>query len=378
VIGPLLDRGELRDLIDRIDEKYRPVWDERPDDERLALAAYFLPHRSRKHVLQPSRPRVIAWYCPFASQHVFPSGHRYCVNVYSGCAHECVYCYAGSYQPETARRKDNFRRKMDRDLEELDRFGVPPAPVHLSNSTDPFQPLEKEHGDAGFALGRILARRHRFTTVTVLTKNPLLPVRLGYIELFRDLGDLPTWHPRRREFRRRHLPGFQVEVSLAFRQDKARAAYDPHAPSVTQRIKGIRELARAGIPLVLRIDPLFPRSPLIDGSRKTLSDFGLPEAQTSKDLDYLVALAADVGARHVVYSVMKVVQPMRRRLSGPMASFRDVYTAMSAPAKPVFRGGSWRLPWTVAEARVVEPFLNLCAKRGVAAKFCMRNLIETP
>ena len=28
------------------------------------------------------------------------------------------------------------------------RAGIPPAPVHLSNSTEPFQPLEKIHGHA--------------------------------------------------------------------------------------------------------------------------------------------------------------------------------------------------------------------------------------
>jgi DNA repair photolyase len=370
--------NEMKNLIDRVDEKYLPVWEALPPEERGPVAAYFLSRRSRQAVLKPSRPRVIAWYCPFASQRDFPSGHRYCINVYTGCAHDCLYCYANSYQPSVARVKENFRRKMELDLEDLEEFGVRAAPVHLSNSTDPFQPLEEENGNTKFALEGILVHRNRFTTVTILTKNPLLPVKLGYAKLFQELKDLPDSHPRHGAFQKKELPAFQVEVTLAFWRDEARAAYDPHAPSVEERISGIRELAELGVPLVLRIDPLFPRSPLTEDSAKTLADFGLPEAQTLDDLESLVRFARDVGVRHVVYSAMKVVQPMRRKLSGPMKSFRMVYREMAAPGKPVFRGGSWRLPPDVAMRRVVAPYLEICSKHGVRAKHCRANLLETP
>ena len=59
--------SEALSLLERIDEKYKPVWDGRHPDERTALAQYFLPHSSRKPVLAPTRPRVVKWYCPFAS-----------------------------------------------------------------------------------------------------------------------------------------------------------------------------------------------------------------------------------------------------------------------------------------------------------------------
>jgi hypothetical protein len=38
---------------------------------------------------------------------------------------------------------------------------------------------------------------------------------------------------------------------------------------------------------------------------------------------------------------------------------------------------SWRLPGAVARDHVVAPFLEICAARRIAAKFCMRNLVET-
>lgn len=83
----ILSNDEAMDLVAKVDDKYRPAWQGRPADEQVAMALYFLPHRSRKPTLVPTRPRVIKWYCPFASQCEFPTGHRYCINVYTGCDH---------------------------------------------------------------------------------------------------------------------------------------------------------------------------------------------------------------------------------------------------------------------------------------------------
>ncbi|MEI8198111.1 MAG: hypothetical protein WCI73_19625 [Phycisphaerae bacterium] len=365
-------------MVPRVDEKFRAVWQGRPAHEQVALALYFLPHRSSKPVLEPSRPRVIKWYCPFACQKTFASGHRYCINVFTGCSHCCVYCYAAVYEPEHPGCKRDFEALIRKDLEDLERFNVPPAPVHLSNSTDPFQPLEEQSGHTRYALEQILAHRHRFTTVTILTKNPLLPVRLGYVELFRRLGELPSAHPHYERFRQAGHPGFCLEVSLAFWNPEAAARYDLGAPTVEKRIEGLRALAALHVPLVLRIDPILPRSPLTENPSQSLADIGLPEAQSLDDLEKLVLLAKELGVRHVVYSPMKIVKPRGRSLSPIMQALRHAYEIMAAPERLDWHGGSWRLPRPVAEARITRPFLDLCRKHGVPAKFCMSSLVETP
>lgn len=369
------DLEESLSLVDRIDPKYRAVWDGRPLWERVALARYFMPHNSRKARLAPSRPRMVKWYCPFAAQCNFPSGHRYCINVFTGCAHHCEYCYARAYEPDTATPKRDFAKLIVKDMEDLERFDVPPAPVHLSNSTDPFQPLEVKTGHTKFALQRILEHRHRFTTVTILTKNPLLPVNLGYVDLFKALGSSPR---AACDSRGDGYPSFVVAVSLAFWHEQARSRYDPGAPTTKSRIEGLRALRAASIPLVLRIDPLFPRSPLTDRPGQTFADFGLPEAQTMEDLEHLVMLAKDLGVQHVVYSPCKIAQPRGRKLSPTMQSVRALYKAITVPEKPVFHGTSWRLPPSINEEHIIRPFLKLCSKHSVAAKYCKQDLIETP
>lgn len=203
-----LTSAEALSLVKRIHKKYAPVWENRSRKEKVALAQYFLPHNSTKPVLKTTRPRIVNWYCPFAWQEDFPSGHRYCINVYTGCDHKCVYCYASGYEPTKANIKENFKKLILKDMEELELFNVPTAPVHLSNSVDPFQPLEKRFGHTKYALEQILAHRYQFTTVTILTKNPLMPVQLGYVDLFKQLGKLPADHPKYEEFSKEHLHGY--------------------------------------------------------------------------------------------------------------------------------------------------------------------------
>jgi hypothetical protein len=216
-------------LARRVDPKYRPVWAGRPAAQQAALAWYFLPHRSAKPLLGPTRPRAVKWYCPFADQRAFASGHRYCLNVYTGCGHGCVYCYAAGYASMGPRPKADFRRLLRRDMDDLEAFDVPPAPVHLSNSTDLFQPLEARYGDARAALEQILAHRHRFTTVTVLTKNPSLAASAGYLGLLRELSRLPANHGKSPGPARPEVLDLCVEVSLAFwRRDVAAACRGPH------------------------------------------------------------------------------------------------------------------------------------------------------
>ncbi len=373
------------ELSDRVDPKYKPVWGGLAPRDQAALALYFLPHSRRRpsqsedeappKTLLPTRPRAVRWYCPFAYQTEFPTGHRYCVNVYTGCAHRCVYCYAAGYVREGEHNKQRFNTAVDRDMADLEDYDVPSAPVHLSNSTDPFQPLEERHAHTRYVLEQILAHRRRFTTVTILTKNPALPVTRGYLDLFGALMSLPDDHSRAAGLRKTCLPSFLVEVSLAFWREEARVAYEPCAPSVASRVEALRSLRAAGIPVVIRIDPLFPRSPLPSGL--SLGSFGPPEAQTPDDLEHLVALAAEVHAEHIVYSPVKVCKPLGRMLSGPMLAVKLAYEAMASPNKLDFHGGSWRLPWPVAKAELIAPFLQICERHGVHAKYCKQNLLET-
>ena len=117
LFGADIDNG-LK-LADKINPKYQQIFQSLGPEQRAALAWYFLPHQSRKQVLGVTRPRILKWYCPFANQKDFPSGHRYCINVYTGCGHKCEYCYAAGYEPDQPNCKNTFENKLLRDLDDL-------------------------------------------------------------------------------------------------------------------------------------------------------------------------------------------------------------------------------------------------------------------
>jgi DNA repair photolyase len=368
-------------LAARVHLKYRPVFDEMNEKDRAAVALYFVPHGSKKDSLEVTRPRVVKWYCPFADQREFPSGHRYSINVYTGCEHRCQYCYVTGYSNRQPDCKNRFRQDLCRDLEALEAFDVPPAPVHLSNSTDALQPLEQSHRHALFTLQKLAEHRNRFTTVTLLTKNPAALTHERYIHQLRRLNMLPTDHPKRSWFDKTGLPPLRLEISLAFFNDEHRRLLDPAAPSVESRMEAIRQLRNEELPVFLRIDPLFPRDPL--GGGKTMADFGLPDLQPMDDLESLIRFAQEVGIQGIVYSVAKITRPQQGDLPPLIEQMKHAYQHLAqrqiAPhQRLVFRGGSWRLPESAANQEIVEPFLQLCGRYSMPVKACKANLVATP
>jgi DNA repair photolyase len=356
LFGMDIDSG--LELADKVEQKYKPAFDKFSDRDKAAISLYYLPRNSSKQTLGVTRPRIIKWYCPFADQRQFPSGHRYCINVYAGCSHRCRYCYAQGYEPGEAKCKDDFKKKLLKDLAEIEELNLPPAPVHLSNSTDPLQPLELEQKLTLYTLEQLQRYRRYFTSVVILTKNPAILTRPEYLVVLNAL-----------------LPLLRIEVSLAFSKEDDAEFYDPGAPAVANRMAAIKKLRQNGIPIVLRIDPLLPRNPLPFG--KSLEQFKLPDAQNLKSLNELVNFAADNAVLHVVFSVAKIVVPRNKPLCETMSRLRQVFELMSQPEKPVFRGGSWRLPSEIAKTHIVNPLLEICKGYDMEAYFCKQNLLLT-
>jgi DNA repair photolyase len=364
------------ELYKRLDPKYAPAFEKFSSEDKASLAWYFLPHSSRKDVLGVTRPRVIKWYCPFADQKDFPSGHRYCINVYAGCSHNCRYCYAQGYEPNEAKCKDGYKKKLLKDLSEIEDFNLPPAPLHLSNSTDPLQPLELKQRFTLYTLEQVCKYRKYFTTITLLTKNPAILTEPAYLKALKILNELPEDLPGKDSLISKSLPGLRVEVSVAFHEQQNATFYDPGAPTIASRLSAIKTLRKTGIAVVLRIDPLLPRNPLPNG--KTLNDFQLPDAQSLSSLESLVHFAKKNQICHVVYSVAKVVVPRYKPMTEQMNRLKQVYEYLADGNKLVFRGGSWRLPQNIAKTHIVDPFIEICNKYDMKACFCKQNLLETP
>jgi DNA repair photolyase len=348
-------------LLERVEERHRPLFDGLDRETASRVLAYFLSAPRSPLASPQPRTRALALYDPFADRRAFPAGIRYCLNVYAGCGHGCRYCYVRNYVPRTTegRPKPDLPRQLERDLSAIRALELPRTPVHLSNSTDPLQwPLEASKRHTLEALERIEANQGLFSTVTVLTKNPLPLASPEYLAPLRGL-----------------VRG-AVQVSLAFWDDERRRLFEPGAPSVEERMEGMRRLREEGVCVELRMDPLFPREPLpaeFFGSPRLL-DYGAPMAHTWDDLRRLVDFAADIGCRRVISSPLKV--PCGRHASRDFVQMMRPLYREAAGGGPHVRSFALRLPDAYINDHLLGPVRDYCRERGIAFQSCKLNLVH--
>jgi len=189
--------------------------------------------------------------CPF----------KYTVNPYTGCAHGCLYCYASSYIRNffNPRPKKDFLKVAARDLSKI----PPGSIINISSSSDPYQPLEAE---------------------LKLTRALLEAIPGGYVVEVVTKSDLVA-----RDADLLSRKASVVSLTVTTMDESLAARLEPRAPKPSRRIGTMETLSKAGVPVVLRLDPIVP---------------GLND--DAESIRAVVEEAAQAGTRHVVTSVYKV------------------------------------------------------------------------
>ena len=154
---------------------------------------------------------------------------KYSLNPYTGCGHRCLYCYATSfiknfYRP---RPKKDFLKIVERELKKLPENSL----ISLSNSSDPYQPLESTYKYTRNFLEFLAEKNYR---ILIITKSDLI---------LRDL-DL--------------LKNLRCAVSITITSKTLTSKLEPGAPSYKKRINAIKSLYKSNIPVSVRLDPVIP------------------------------------------------------------------------------------------------------------------------
>jgi DNA repair photolyase len=154
---------------------------------------------------------------------------KYSLNPYTGCGHRCLYCYATSfiknfYHP---RPKKEFLKIVEKELKKIPEGSL----ISLSNSSDPYQPLEKTHKLTRKFLELLLEKNYR---ILIITKSDLV------------LRDLEL------------LTKLRFAVSLTITSKTLYPKLEPFAPSYEKRLQAIKVLSEAKIPVSVRLDPIIP------------------------------------------------------------------------------------------------------------------------
>jgi DNA repair photolyase len=196
------------------------------------------------------------------------------VNPYQGCEHGCIYCFARpSHAYWNLGAGLDFETRIfhkpglaQRLVEELAAPGYVCKPINLGANTDPYQPAEREHRTTRALLEVLLAHRH---PVTVVTKGALV---------LRDLDLLAALAQRRL---------CSVAVSLTTLDDDLKRVLEPRAAAPQARLRVIRELASAGVPVTVLLAPVIP-------------------ALNDHELESLVQAATAAGASNAAFILLRL------------------------------------------------------------------------
>jgi len=167
------------------------------------------------------------------------------INPYRGCEHGCIYCYARpSHAYLNLSPGLDFETRLfakvnaaERLREELARPGYECSTITIGANTDPYQPAEREWKITRSVL-EVVAECNQ--PVGIITKNALVE---------RDLDILAP-------MARKGLVAVFISVTT-LDHDLARRM-EPRASAPARRIRAIRELARAGVPVGVMVAPIVP------------------------------------------------------------------------------------------------------------------------
>jgi DNA repair photolyase len=167
------------------------------------------------------------------------------VNPYRGCEHGCIYCFARPYHEYLG-----FSCGLDFETKILAKPDAPallrrelaapswkPEPIVMSASTDIYQPLEHEMRLARQCL-EVMADCGQ--PVTTMTKSAMV------------LRDIDLWS------RLAKINAGGVTITLVTLDADLARQLEPRATDPSGRLRTIRELAAAGIPVSVNIAPIIP------------------------------------------------------------------------------------------------------------------------
>jgi DNA repair photolyase len=206
-------------------------------------------------------------------------GFEKSINPYRGCSHGCVYCFArpthaflGLSPGLDFETKLFYKADAVRILEaELAKPRYACKPIALGINTDGYQPLEKKLEVTRSILAVLARCRH---PVTIVTKSALV---LRDLDLLSDLA-------------RDRL--VSVMVSVTSLTDGIKRTLEPRTASPQARLRTIRGLAQAGVPVGVLVAPVIP-------------------AITDHELEDILAAAQEAGASAAGYVLLRLPHELK-------------------------------------------------------------------
>ncbi len=254
-------RGAASNPAVRFDAMTRePTHDGWYEDEIVEhISETVLPDRARSVITSNNSPDV---------------GFDRSINPYRGCSHGCVYCFArpthaylGLSPGLDFETKLFYKADAVKILEaELAKPKYVCKPIALGINTDGYQPLEKRLEITRGILAVLARCRH---PVTIVTKGALI---VRDMDLLADLAKDRL---------------VSVMISITSLSSDIKRTLEPRAASPQARLRVIRQLTQAGIPVGVLIAPVIP-------------------AITDHEIEDILAAAKDAGGSSAAYVLLRL------------------------------------------------------------------------
>lgn len=207
-------------------------------------------------------------------------GFSQSVNPYRGCEHGCVYCFA---RPSHAYLELSpgldFETRLfaktnaaERLRIELANPGYRPTPIALGINTDSYQPIERDYKITREVLELLLECRH---PVSFVTKGSLITRDLDLLALLAKQNLV------------------SVYLSVTTLDNKLSSKLEPRASAPHTRLKAIKTLHDAGVPVGVLVAPVIPMI-------------------TDRDLEHILEAAREAGAASAGYVLLRLPHELKQ------------------------------------------------------------------
>jgi DNA repair photolyase len=258
---PFKGRGAASNPDVRFDALTREQWHDGWYEDEIVehISETILPDRARSVITTNNSPDV---------------GFDQSINPYRGCSHGCVYCFArpthaywGLSPGLDFETKLFYKADAVKLLEaELSRPKYVCKPIALGINTDGYQPLEKRLEVTRGILAVLARCRH---PVSIVTKSALV---VRDIDLLAELAQNRL---------------VSVMLSITSLTNDIKRTLEPRAASPQARLRVIRQLSAAGIPVGVLVAPVIP-------------------AITDHEMEDILAAAAQAGADSAGYVLLRL------------------------------------------------------------------------
>jgi DNA repair photolyase len=199
------------------------------------------------------------------------------INLTSGCAHRCLYCYARGYSTYPGESKlVVYKNTLDKLKSELIYKRKIPRAIYFSPSSDIFQPVP-EVLELGFSILEFLFSKG--IGVAFLTKG-YIPDKI--MELLITNADL-----------------VRVQIGIITPDDRVRCIFEPNAASTDVRLQQMKKMVVHGIEVEARLMPILP---------------GITD--TNNSLERLFQMIVNVGVERAAMSTLflrpSIAESLRR------------------------------------------------------------------